>query len=92
MQSIYIVKTEHGFNVCVDDHIADSLTPEEVLGTVAEALYGEKARFAKSLAQLREYHRAHGAHLERIKFEERFPALFRQMMAEDNAAIVRGTE
>jgi|MDTG01.2.fsa_nt_gb hypothetical protein len=89
MQSIYITKTEHGYNVCIDGKFADSLTPEEVLGTVAEALYSGAARFTKTPEQIRARERSFGAQLERQKFEDKFPQLFRDFMAEEHAEHIK---
>lgn len=38
--AIYIVRSEHGFNVIVDDRIADSLTSDEALAVAASELIG----------------------------------------------------
>lgn len=89
MQSIYITRDEHGFTVCVDNKIADCLGPDEVLGTVAEALYLGTARYTKSLQQSRTHERGVGARLEREKIERRFPQIIRDLVAEEHAEHIK---
>ncbi len=51
-KEIHIVKTESmGLIVHVDDRYADQLTPDEVLGVVASALYGPRPVYVRNEAE-----------------------------------------